>query len=152
MGIRRVLLAPVAVAAVGLVGTACEPTPMELTLGVSRQGTYEFVPSEPGSVDPGGPGVRLTGTIACTRSTEVTVLPTVRPAQDLFPGLEAVLHAVPIQCDGPGGNGWTHLWRLDSTDDAFYGVPLTARVTVDAQSAPDVDAVSVTRDVTLAFP
>jgi hypothetical protein len=135
------------VAVLGLVGIACEPAPMELTLGVSRQASYEFVPSEPGSADPGRAGVRLTGTIACTRPAQATLAPTV-DVSNLLPGTApVVLDVAAAPCDGPDGNRWTHLWTVDPAS-VWWGSPGPFTVTVVAQSADDPDTVSVTRLIT----
>jgi hypothetical protein len=138
----------IGVAVLGLVGMACEPAPMELTLGVSRQGTFEFVPSEPGSADPGRAGVRLNGTIACTRPSQVTVAPTIDASSVLSGTRPLVLDAVAAPCDGPDGNRWTQLWTVDPAS-VWWGSPGPFIITVVAQSADDdPDTVSVTRLVT----
>ena len=92
MRLRRFGVVAVAVAAVGLLGTACEP-PMEITLGVSRTATLNESTND----------ITFRGTVACTRGGEPVDI-WIDIVQD---GVSGSWGSIGVGCEGPDPVPWS---------------------------------------------
>jgi hypothetical protein len=155
MGLRRLLLAPVAVAVLGLVGTACQPAPteqMELTLDVNPSGTFNVLTNV----------ITLTGRVTCTRQADVRLVANYPLTID---GRTRTVHLAPdghrqgwIGCPGPRGANWATDWQVieGNADPLPKTPPNPAVITMTGWTATsfptppiDYDVETVTQTVTL---
>ena len=117
MGIRRLLLAPVAVAVLGLVGTACEPAPPptptpnptpenEIYIHLDPSGTYEVLTGVVG----------LKVTVQCTRPVDANVSAKFYWGWGAFTQLTNTQgkSQTTLKCPGPMGVTSTTYWRWGS--------------------------------------
>lgn len=148
MGPRRTGLAAVAVAALALVGTACEPTKqMELTFDVKPSGSYELLTKV----------VTLSVDIRCTRPHRVGVTASVGspnwryldPVNPYVQGLPLIV----VACPGPQGSTFTTKWKwATAAPTGAVPVLMTGNTEESPGSIPAVDraTTSDTADVTFA--
>ena len=116
------------VAALALLGTACEPPPkppLQLTITLDQSATYDVLTK----------AVALRATVTCTRPAKVYLTeadlvvpgsgPVVLTTRSLDPYTSA--NAAPVDCPGPGGGtgtSWWH-WTGEAPDTGGYTIWLS---------------------------
>jgi hypothetical protein len=150
MGVRRSVLAAVAVGTLGLLGTACEPTgtpQMELTMDISPSGRYEVLSKT----------LWVDVTVSCTRATTVHLA-----ASTPVPFGDAPLYSydqgTTVACPGPGGQTFTTRWIWGASAPTSVGFKMTGKtyyydwaynyydtLPVDRDDAYDAESVTFTR-------
>ncbi len=140
MGRRRTGLIALLVAALGVMGSACQPAPvpqMKLTLDIDPAGTYEILTEV----------VTAKVRLSCTRPYSVG-LDVVRPVG--WGGVQE-LHSDRVQCPGPDGETFALQWKFGFTPTKPIPILMTATTsTVDTSSLFPDDWVERTPAIDLA--
>jgi hypothetical protein len=150
MGMRRLLLAPIAVAVLGLVGTACQPAKpqMVLTLEVSPSGTFEVLTNV----------ITLNVRVKCTRPARVQlradfVLTETPDGAFLVQLVSARTGALEqtVTCDGlaaaPNGSERTTVWRVHPAQPYAQPPPNPLPVTMTGKTETGVVTPPIDYDV-----